>query len=486
MEALSEQLSGFANVADGQSERWYPDEYCDSDTYEDDDDPGYLRQPIEDEEWFLAHEIDYPSDDERARQHTDKNTLNNTKQSRKADEDDRSFGEEESYFSGEEYYRLQAAKKEVYKSQQSELRNLADRHFTSTGGGDDNEDQALDAEELLRMRSQPVWKGFVGQANEFDQEDVVFNDYRVDATCADGIDDDNHDSVRSGGILVSSDVADVGSEVRDSLLGGSSEGDTECFRDQELATYEPANENSDSPEFQINKKQEHTEERSASLHHLREDGNKHDMVLQYYNEAWGLCKRAADRELARSTAESKVPAKELSIKHLTNCKKGMVDNGGSMFEGFSFPSPSSTGDVAVSTAGSGKSLWSNRESTGQGDETDGYCIGMVGPDDTLAAWKLKSNNSSPIICSSEENLQKLDIPNHSTGSFHSTDDYVSLEAKEHGIEDSDVAVQLPKVSQPLIQEEEDALADQEDMRTLGADEDQYEIFDLRIIHRKNR
>eukprot|EP00250_Pteridium_aquilinum_P015098 c22375_g2_i1 orf=562-4569(+) len=506
VEALSEQLSGFANVADGQNEGWYRDEYCDSDTYEDDDDPGYHRQPIEDEEWFLANEIDYPSDDERSRQHTDKITLTNTKQSRKVDEDDRSFGEEESYFSGEEYYRLQAAKKEFYKSQQSELRNLADQNRTTTNlyapqtdndpltlpgvdnGGDESENQTFVTDELMRIRPQRVWKGLMGQANELDQNDVDFDGYRVDATCAEGIDDDNHGSVRSGGIFVSSDVADVGSEVRDSLLGGSSEGDTESFRDQELVTYEPASRNIDSQEFHFNEKQEHMEVRSASVQHIKEDDNKHDMVLQYYNEAWGLCKRATERELASlSTLESKVSSKELSKnKHLTNCNnKGKVDNGGSMFEGFSFPSPSSTNDVAVSTAGSGKSLWSNRESTAQGDETDGYVSGMVGPDDTLAAWKRKSNNSSPIICSSEENLQKFDMPNHSMGFFRSTDDYVSLEAKEHNIPESDVG-QLPKMCQPLIQEDEDALAGQEEIRTLGADEDQFEIFSLRIIHRKNR
>lgn len=69
VEDQSELLSGFATAGDGQSESAveYADEYWDSDTYEDDDDPGYHRQPIEDEEWFLAHEIDYPSDDERAR-----------------------------------------------------------------------------------------------------------------------------------------------------------------------------------------------------------------------------------------------------------------------------------------------------------------------------------------------------------------------------------------------------------------------------------
>ncbi|BBN06294.1 hypothetical protein MPTK1_3g19940 [Marchantia polymorpha subsp. ruderalis] len=79
VEDASERLSGFATVGDGQSESLveYPDEYWDSDTYDDDDDPGYHRQPIEDEEWFLAHEIDYPDERsspglESSRSHHDK------------------------------------------------------------------------------------------------------------------------------------------------------------------------------------------------------------------------------------------------------------------------------------------------------------------------------------------------------------------------------------------------------------------------------
>ncbi|BBN06295.1 hypothetical protein MPTK1_3g19940 [Marchantia polymorpha subsp. ruderalis] len=85
VEDASERLSGFATVGDGQSESLveYPDEYWDSDTYDDDDDPGYHRQPIEDEEWFLAHEIDYPDERsspglESSRSHHDKDFARST------------------------------------------------------------------------------------------------------------------------------------------------------------------------------------------------------------------------------------------------------------------------------------------------------------------------------------------------------------------------------------------------------------------------
>ncbi|KAJ0789302.1 hypothetical protein HanPI659440_Chr05g0201991 [Helianthus annuus] len=65
-EDTSDLVSGFATIGDSLSESFdYPNDYWDSDEYDDDDDVGYMRQPIEDETWFLAHEIDYPSDTEK-------------------------------------------------------------------------------------------------------------------------------------------------------------------------------------------------------------------------------------------------------------------------------------------------------------------------------------------------------------------------------------------------------------------------------------
>ncbi|GJS27966.1 hypothetical protein Tco_0488586 [Tanacetum coccineum] len=56
---------GFATVGDGMSDTTdYPNKYWNSNEYDDDDDVGYMRQPIEDETWFLAHEIYYPSDND--------------------------------------------------------------------------------------------------------------------------------------------------------------------------------------------------------------------------------------------------------------------------------------------------------------------------------------------------------------------------------------------------------------------------------------
>ncbi|KAJ0570349.1 putative dual-specificity kinase CMGC-DYRK-PRP4 family [Helianthus annuus] len=97
-EDTSDLVSGFATIGDSLSESFdYPNDYWDSDEYDDDDDVGYMRQPIEDETWFLAHEIDYPSD-------TEKKTDPEEKILQKNDDDDLSFADEDSYLSGDQYF----------------------------------------------------------------------------------------------------------------------------------------------------------------------------------------------------------------------------------------------------------------------------------------------------------------------------------------------------------------------------------------------
>ncbi|KAJ0764034.1 putative dual-specificity kinase CMGC-DYRK-PRP4 family [Helianthus annuus] len=98
-EDTSDLVSGFATIGDGLSGSMdYPHEYWDSDEYDDDDDVGYMRQPIEDETWFLAHEIDYPSDNEKVT--TPDPQVRNPN---KTDDDDQSFAEEDSYLSGDQH-----------------------------------------------------------------------------------------------------------------------------------------------------------------------------------------------------------------------------------------------------------------------------------------------------------------------------------------------------------------------------------------------
>ncbi|XP_047942838.1 uncharacterized protein LOC125189620 [Salvia hispanica] len=161
-EDTSDLVSGFATIGDGMSESIdYPNEYWDSDEYEDDDDVGYMRQPIEDETWFLAHEIDYPSDNEKGTGHGSVPDTQERSQ-HKNDEDDQSFAEEDSYFSGERYIQSKTVNAIVPADDHDGL--LAAEIYRRDRDNDmirQYDGQLMDEEELKLMRSEPVWQGFV-------------------------------------------------------------------------------------------------------------------------------------------------------------------------------------------------------------------------------------------------------------------------------------------------------------------------------------
>ncbi|MCO5547529.1 hypothetical protein L7F22_000979 [Adiantum nelumboides] len=98
------------------------------------------------------------------------------------------------------------------------------------------------------------------------------------------------------GLLVSSDAADVGIEVRDSLLGGSSEGDVESVRYQELASYAPAHGTVRSQDFS-SKEGRHVEVESAPICHLDKHEDERVMILQYYSEEWVHSKESSKMDV---------------------------------------------------------------------------------------------------------------------------------------------------------------------------------------------
>ncbi|KAL0816633.1 hypothetical protein Bca101_073077 [Brassica carinata] len=98
-EDASDLIFGFGNGLGDLAE--HSNEYWDSDEYDDDDDVGYIRQPIEDEAWFLGHEVDYPSENDKG---TEPGSVPDTQdKSQTNNDDEHSFAEEDSYFSGEQY-----------------------------------------------------------------------------------------------------------------------------------------------------------------------------------------------------------------------------------------------------------------------------------------------------------------------------------------------------------------------------------------------
>ncbi|KAJ4974352.1 hypothetical protein NE237_007526 [Protea cynaroides] len=432
----SDLVSGFATVGDGLSESVdYPNEYWDSDEYEDDDDVGYMRQPIEDETWFLAHEIDYPSDNEKGMVHgsvPDQQENGPTKN----EDDDQSFAEEDSYFSGERYFEGKNIQ-QVGASDDPIGLSMSEMY----GRNDENEliaqydGQLMDEEELHLMHAEPVWQGFVTQTNDL----IMLSNGRVlneserarpDDIC---MDDDHLGSVRSIGVGINSDAADIGSEVRESLVGGSSEGDLEYFLDHDVGI-------------------------SASRH-LRHDTDK--------------------RYLDGSNRDKRRAAKQSSDKYIRGNDKAASTVTANY--GFSFPPPS-VGDSI--RANSNKSLWSGRENVVTGDETDDCGNVLTGTDDMLATWKQRSNDSSPVKSSRDENNTSVIRSGNSTASTVSNHEYEEREHIKKGEDNqaSDVREEDPGTTL----EDEEAAAVQEQVRQIKAQEEEFETFNLKIVHRKNR
>lgn len=436
-EDTSDLVSGFATVGDGLSESVdYPNEYWDSDEYDDDDDVGYMRQPIEDEAWFLAHEIDYPSDNEKGTGHgsvPDPQERGPTKD----EDDDQSFAEEDSYFSGERYFQAKNVEPIVTSDDPIGLT------VTELYGRSDETDliaqydgQLMDEEELNLMRAEPVWQGFVTQTNELIMlgDGKVLNDCgrsRLDDVC---VDDDQLGSVRSIGVGINSDAADIGSEVRESLVGGSSEGDLEYFRDHDVGIGGPRK------------------------HHHESD----------------------KKNIDRSNKDKKKTSKQEANKYIVETDTGASRQKKNHTEGvFSFPPPLRDGQLVQ--ASSSKSLWSNNCNAVVTDETDDC---MVGSDNMLASWRQKSNDSSPRMSSRDENNANAVRSTNSTPSTLSNYAYAEREHAKQEEEDKIAAVREEDTGASL--EDEEAAAVQEQVRQIKAQEEEFETFNLKIVHRKNR
>ncbi|KAM7471049.1 hypothetical protein LguiA_009232 [Lonicera macranthoides] len=426
-EDTSDLVSGFATIGDGLESNDYPNDYWDSDEYEDDDDVGYMRQPIEDETWFLAHEIDYPSDNEKGTGHGSVPDLQE-RGPNKDEDDDQSFAEEDSYVSGGDRY-FQSKGVDPVTISEDPIGLSATEMY---GRPDENEliaqydGQLMDEEELNLMRAEPVWQGFVTQTNELIMlgEGKVLEESgrsRLDDIC---VDDDQHGSVRSIGVGINSDAADFGSEVRESLVGGSSEGDLEYFHDQDK------------------------------------------------------------KYLERSKREKRRMIKRNSDKHVTgNSKSGVTKLKNHMDGGFSFPPPID-GDLVKE--GSGKSLWLNKDNAVISNDTYDCINNSIGNDDMLASWKRKSNDSSPGKSSRDEddNANAIGSTNSSPSTFSN---YGYAEREKVRKEEEDEKTALAREEEPGASlEDEEAAAVQDQVKQIKAQEEEFETFNLKIVHRKNR
>ncbi|KAL5995467.1 hypothetical protein ACLOJK_025529 [Asimina triloba] len=428
-EDTSDLVSGFATVGDGVSESVdYPNEYWDSDEYDDDEDVGYMRQPIEDEAWFLAHEIDYPSDNEKGTGHGSAPDQQGRGPMKDGD-DGQSFTEEDSYFSGEQYFQTKniqpvAALDDPIGISMSSMYGRTDENDLIA----QYDGQLMDEEELNLMRSEPVWQGFVTQSNELTMFGVngrVLNECerpQPDDIC---IEDDQQCSVRSIGVGINGDVAEISSEVRESWVGGSSEGDREYVHDLKTSI-------------------------SDSRH------SQHDIVNSFSG------KPAGDISDKTKPHEDKYIGKTEN----SNVEASHVDGG------FSFPPPTIAGDVVQEDPN--KTLWSSKGKLVT-SEANEHGNGSMGNDGMLNTWRQKSSDTSPMKSSRDENI--ADAATSSTPSAISND---CFHEREHVKKDYD-----GQVGDEIVEDEE-AAAVQEQVKQIRAQEEEFETFNLKIVHRKNR
>uniref|UniRef100_M4CI11 Protein kinase domain-containing protein n=1 Tax=Brassica campestris TaxID=3711 RepID=M4CI11_BRACM len=425
-EDASDLVSGFATIGDGLSESVdYRNEYWDSDEYEDDDDIGYVRQPIEDETWFLAHEIDYPSDHEKGT--TRGSPDHHERDTTKDEEEDQSYTEEASYLSGEQY--PQAKDTEPISSENDRRLTVSEIYPASKENDliSQYDGQLMDEEVLSSMRNEPVWQGFVAQTNELltlggDKKGVnVHRKSHLDDVC---LEDDQHDSVRSIGVGINSDAADFGSEVRESLAGGSSDGDFEYTRD-------------------------------------------HDAVVSRFRQLYSESdKKHIDGENKNKQKDYIVDNDSGESFHV----KTQTDGGG-----FSFGS--SRKDGQLMHAESSKSLWSGNNKTVIRDKNAERLSATTANDDMVATWRRKSSDSS-----SSQSSVKEDNPT----SPSSLSNYACEERKRADKEDDRNDSSEREDDNATAIDDEEAVAVQEQVRQIKAQEEEFETFNLKIVHRKNR
>ncbi|KAL0421704.1 UNVERIFIED_CONTAM: DYRK-family kinase pom1 [Sesamum latifolium] len=146
--------------------------------------------------------------------------------------------------------------------------------------------------------------------------------------------------------------------------------------------------------------------------------------------------------------------------------------------GFSFPPPR---DGQLVQTSSSKSLWSNKVNTVVSDEADDR---VVENDGVLTSWRRKSSDSSPVRSSRDDKYANAGESANSSPSSLSNYGYTERERlkKEEDVKAAGIREEDPGPSL----EDEEAAAVQEQVKQIKAQEEEFETFNLKIVHRKNR
>ncbi|ESQ27841.1 hypothetical protein EUTSA_v100180431mg, partial [Eutrema salsugineum] len=150
--------------------------------------------------------------------------------------------------------------------------------------------------------------------------------------------------------------------------------------------------------------------------------------------------------------------------------------------GFSFGSSQKDGQLMH--AESSKSLWSGNHKTVIRDKNAERLSASTATDDMVATWRRKSSDSSSSRSSVKENNEtSIKSVNSSPSSLSN---YACEERKHADKEDDRNDSSEREDDHVTALDDEEAVAVQEQVRQIKAQEEEFETFDLKIVHRKNR
>lgn len=443
---------GLRSFVDCPIERW------DFDEYDNDDDLGYIRKPVEDEAWILAHEIDYVNNNVQKR-YEHRRTPNQDINVKKNQNESQSFVEN-LCFLGEKSKNVEtkAASQDLLGLYTANL--YGKRDFN--GLADHHDGQSVGDGEKSLMLVSPEWQGFAMQSNGVEMlssGEISSNDQQTKENVF-WVDDDQHQLVRST-CLENCDIEDAGIDVKGSSVVLSSEA-------VDIDGSKPVKYDQSSSSHSSLDRAEEVQERQEP---------ENDKMVR--NESDFLRDHTAiyDCQAGKSKLEQGFIKDVLKERHDELYSQNPY--GRSLdFEGFSFPYPSGTGDVEEFKAEPGKSLWSTNTSSMIFEGTNGYDHAMIGPD-VRSPPRRKSNESS-LIASQRDgdllNAATASAMHLTTSTLESAEGNINKGENFNDIDDGDVGVI----------EDEEAAALQEQVKQIKAQEDEFETFDLQIVHRRNR
>ena len=143
--------------------------------------------------------------------------------------------------------------------------------------------------------------------------------------------------------------------------------------------------------------------------------------------------------------------------------------------GFSFGS--SRKDGQLMHAESSKSLWSGNNKMAIRDKNAELLSASTATDDMVATWRRKSSDSS----SSQSSVKEDNATSPS-----SLSNYACEERKHADKEDDRNDSSEREDDNVTAIDDEEAVAVQEQVRQIKAQEEEFETFNLKIVHRKNR